>query len=135
MALAATEDYPLLDVMWSMFVFFGLLLFFWLLFMVFGDLFRRRDIGGWGKTLWTVFVILLPYLGVFTYLIIEGRDIAERRAQEAAEAQQQLEERIRAVATQSPSGGAGEIQRGKQLLDEGTITADEFDAIKRRALV
>ena len=135
MALAATEDYPLLDVMWSMFVFFGLLLFFWLLFVVFGDLFRRRDIGGGAKTLWTVFVILLPYLGVFTYLIVEGRDIAGRRAQEVAEAQQQLEDRMRRISAPAPAGGAGEIQRGKQLLDEGTITADEFDAIKRRALV
>ncbi|WP_041795263.1 PLDc N-terminal domain-containing protein [Modestobacter italicus] len=135
MALAATEDYPLLDVMWSMIVFFGLLLFFWLLFVVFDDLFKRRDIGGWGKTLWTVVVILLPYLGVFTYLIVEGRDIVGRRAQEAAEAQQQLEDRMRRISAQAPAGGTGEIQRGKQLLDEGTITADEFDAIKRRALV
>ena len=132
MTLAAS-DYPILGVMWSLFLLFGLVVFFWLLFDVFGDLFRR-DISGGAKTLWTIYVIFLPFLGVFTYLIVEGRNMADRKAQQIARLQQQTDDRIRAVAADAGSPTA-EVARGKQLLDSGAITADEFDAIKRRALV
>ena len=74
----AASNYPFLHVMWSIFVFFGVVLWFWLLFSVFGDLFRRDDIGGWGKTGWTVLVILVPLIGAFIYLIVEGRAMTAR---------------------------------------------------------
>jgi hypothetical protein len=133
MTLAAT-DYPILGVMWSLFLIFGLVVFFWLLFDVFGDLFRRQDLGGGQKILWTIFVLFLPYIGVFTYLILNGRDMADRKARAAARERQRTEEYIRTVAADGATG-TEEVARGKQLLDSGAITSEEFDAIKRRALV
>lgn len=131
--LAASSSYPFLDVMWTIFLFFGLVLFFWLLFAVFGDLFRRDDIGGWGKTLWTVFVIFLPVIGAFTYLIVEGRAMGRREAAHAEATKRQTDEYIRSVAG-TGDHSAEEIARGQQLLSDGTISRDEFDEIKRRAL-
>src|SRR5215203_1260368 len=77
MYLAA--DYPLMDIIWTMFVFFAWVIWFWLLITVFSDLFRRHDTSGWGKAAWSLFVIVLPYLGVFVYLISQGKEMAERR--------------------------------------------------------
>ena len=138
--IVAAEDYPLLDLMWTFLVFFGFMLWFMLLFRVFGDLFRRDDIGGWGKTGWSIFVIFLPFLGVFTYLIAEGRKMADRDRHQAKAMQQQTDEYIRSVAAGDGHTGNGhssvdEIARGKQLLDSGAITEDEFAQIKRQALV
>jgi ABC-type multidrug transport system fused ATPase/permease subunit len=134
MTTLAATDYPILGVMWSLFLIFGLVVFFWLLFDVFGDLFRRQDLGGGQKTLWTIFVLFLPFLGAFTYLILNGRDMADRKARAAARERQRTEEYIRSVAADSTTG-TEEVARGKQLLDSGAITSEEFDAIKRRALV
>ncbi len=120
------------QVMWSMFVFFMWILWFWLLFTVFGDLFRRHDISGWGKAGWCVFVILLPFLGVFVYLIAEGKSMAERNVQQAQQAQAQMDSYVRSVATTGSS--AEQIARGKELLDSGAITQAEFDQLKAKAL-
>jgi putative oligomerization/nucleic acid binding protein/phospholipase D-like protein len=118
--------------MWTMFVFFMWILWFWLLFTVFGDLFRRHDIGGWGKAGWTIFVILLPFLGVFVYLIAEGRAMGERNVQQAQAAQSQMDSYVRSVAG---SGNAAEqIAQAKGLLDSGAITQAEFDQLKAKAL-
>jgi len=118
------------DVMWSMFIFFGWILFFWLLWIVFGDLFSRRDIGGGAKTGWCVFVILLPFLGCFVYFISQGKGMAERKAAAMQNAQAQMDAQIRSVA----GGSADEIAKAKQLLDSGAITQAEFDALKQKAL-
>ena len=80
-------SYPFLDVMWTMLVFFLWVLWFWLLFTVFADVFRRHDISGWGKTAWLIFVIILPFLGVFVYLIAESKGMAERNIERANQAQ------------------------------------------------
>lgn len=135
MTVAAASSYPLLNVFWTMLLFFGLIVFFWLLITIFGDLFRRKDIGGWGKTLWTIFVIVLPFIGSFTYLISQGRGMAERGAREAKAQQTQVDEYIRTVAGSSGSTGIDEIARAKQLLDNGAISEDEFETLKRKALV
>jgi Short C-terminal domain/Phospholipase_D-nuclease N-terminal len=120
------------QVMWTMFVFFGWILFFWLLFIVFGDLFRRRDIGGWGKAAWTIFVIVLPFLGILVYLIAEGHGMGERSAAQAQEAQAQMDAYVRSAAG---SGGAAEqIAKAKELLDSGAITQAEYEGIKAKAL-
>ena len=120
------------QVMWSMFVFFAWILFFWLLFVVFADLFSRYDISGWAKAGWTVFVIVLPFLGIFVYLIAEGKGMGERRMREVQTAQTQMDDYVRSVAG---SGGAtAEISRGKELLDSGAITQTEFDQLKAKAL-
>jgi hypothetical protein len=118
--------------MWTMFVFFVWILWFWLLFTVFGDLFRRHDIGGWGKAGWTLFVIILPFLGVFVYLIAEGRNMGERSMAQAQAAQTQMDSYVRSVAS---SGNASEqIAKAKELLDSGAISQAEFDQLKAKAL-
>jgi hypothetical protein len=76
--MVTAADYPFLDIMWTMCVFFGFVLWFSLLFKVFGDLFRRSDISGFGKVAWSVFVIIVPLLGVLIYLIAEGKEMAQR---------------------------------------------------------
>jgi hypothetical protein len=120
------------DVMWSMFVFFAWILFFWMLFIVFGDLFSRHDISGWAKAGWTVFVIILPFLGIFIYLIAEGKGMGERAQQRAQSQQSQVDDYVRSVATSgSPTE---EIAKGQELLKSGAITQTEFDQLKAKAL-
>jgi hypothetical protein len=120
------------QVLWTMFIFFMWILFFWLLFTVFGDLFRRHDISGWAKAGWTVFVIILPFLGIFIYLIAEGRGMGERNLQQTQQAQAQMDSYVRTVA--SSSNAADQIAQAKTLLDNGTITQAEFDQMKAKAL-
>jgi Short C-terminal domain/Phospholipase_D-nuclease N-terminal len=114
-------DYPFLDVLWTMFIFFLWVIWFWILITVFADLFRRHDISGWLKAAWCVFVIILPFLGVFIYLIANGQGMADRnvKAVEAAGAR--------------VGGPATEIATAKELLDSGAINQQEFEAIKRKA--
>lgn len=120
------------DVMWTMFVFFAWILFFWMLFGVFGDLFGRHDISGWAKAGWTVFVIILPFLGIFVYLISQGKGMGERAQQRAQAQQAQVDDYVRSVATSgSPTE---EIAKGKELFDSGAITQAEFDQLKAKAL-
>jgi hypothetical protein len=130
--LIVAADYPLLDVLWTMLVFFAWVAWFMLLFRVLGDIFRRRDLGGGAKTLWIIVVLVLPFLGIFIYLISQGRDMAERDVAEVQGMQTQFDERVRSVA--ASSGAATEIEKAKQLLDSGAISQAEFDAIKARAL-
>jgi hypothetical protein len=118
--------------MYTMLVFFAWILFFWLLFVVFGDLFSRHDIGGWGKTGWAILVICLPFIGIFAYLISQGKAMGERRMAEAQQAQSQMDTYVRSVA--SSGDPAEQIAKAKQLLDSGTITQAEFDSIKAKAL-
>ena len=96
-------------------IFFIWVIWFWLLITVFVDLFRRHDLSGWAKAAWAIFVIVLPYLGVFIYLITQGRHMAERNAQDQQAAQAQLDDRIRSVAG-SGGGAAAEIEKANQLL-------------------
>lgn len=126
------SDYPFLDVVWTMLIFFGWVIWFWLLITVFADLFRRRDVGGGGKVLWCIFVILLPFLGVFVYLLVEHQGMTDRSVKQAQAQQEQFDSYVQNVAAKS--GPAGEIEHAKQLLDSGTITQAEFDALKAKAL-
>jgi hypothetical protein len=125
-------DYPFLDVLWTMLIIFAWIIWFWLLITVFTDLFRRRDTSGFAKVLWIIFVILLPFLGVFIYLIVNHDGMTERRMKQAQAAQSQMDDYLRTVA--SSGGAAGEIEKAKGLLDSGAITQSEFDAIKAKAL-
>ena len=120
------------DVMWTMFVFFAWILFFWMLFGVFGDLFGRHDISGWAKAGWCVFVILLPFLGIFVYLISQGKGMGERAQQRAQSQQTQVDDYVRSVA--SSGSPTEEIAKGKELLESGAITQAEFDQLKAKAL-
>ena len=125
-------DYPFLDVLWTMFVIFAWVIWFWLLITVFGDLFRRKDLSGWGKTAWIIFVIVLPYLGVFVYLIAQHQGMADRNVQQAQAAQSQFDDYVKNVA--ATQGPAGEIEKAKALLDSGAISQAEFDSLKAKAL-
>ena len=118
--------------MWTMFVFFAWVLFFWMLFVVFGDLFRRHDIGGWEKAGWTLFVIVLPFLGIFVYLIVEGKGMGERSSRDQRDAQAQMDSYVRSVAQSATP--ADQIAQAKQLLDSDAITAAEYEQLKARAL-
>jgi hypothetical protein len=120
------------DVIWSMIVFFLWILWFWMLFSILGDLFSRHDIGGWAKTGWCIFVICLPFLGIFVYLIAEGHGMAKRTMERAQAQQSQMDSYVRSVA--SSGGSADEIAKAKQLLDSGAITQDEFTKLKAQAL-
>src|SRR5215813_10781346 len=106
--------------MWTMFVFFVWILWFWLLITVFSDLFRRHDTSGWAKAGWCIFVILLPFLGVFVYLIAEGKAMGERSMKQAQAAQSQMDDYVRSVA--STGDPTEQIAKAKGLLDSGTIT-------------
>jgi hypothetical protein len=130
----AADDYPLVDLMWTFVLFFGLLVFFWLVITVFGDLFRRHDLSGWAKAGWIVFVLLLPLIGSLTYLITQGRSLADRDALQVQRTKQQTDEYIRSVAAPG-SRAVDEIARGKELLDKGAISPEEFEQLKRRVLV
>jgi len=120
----------------AMFEFFIFLAWFMCLFWVFGDLFRSKDIGGVAKTLWALFLIFLPILGMLIYLIARGSGMTERALAAQAEAQKRQEAYIRSVAT--PNGGKGsvtdEIASAKALLDSGAINASEYEQLKANAL-
>ena len=130
----AADDYPLVDLLWTFVLFFALMTYFWLLITALGDLFRRRDVSGWGKAAWTVFVIVLPLIGSLTYLITQGHAMADRDVQQAAAVKQRTDEHIRSVAAPDYHG-VDEIARGKELLDRGAITQEEFEQLKRRVLI
>ena len=130
MVLAA--DYPFLDVLWTILIFFLWVAWFMLLFHVIADVFRRRDASGGKKALWLIFVLFAPFLGVFAYLIANSDDMAQRNAEQVAAARRETDEYVRSVA--GSSGAAGEIERAKGLLDSGAINQQEYDAIKAKAL-
>ena len=119
-------DYPFLDLLWTMIIFFAWLCWFWMMVVLLSDVFTRRDIGGWGKAAWTIFLIVLPFVGVLTYLVVEHDGIAERREDRAG--------RSAAGRDGGTSGAANEIASAKQLLDQGVIDAAEFEHLKHRAL-
>ena len=128
MVIAA--DYPFIDVLWSMIIFFFWVIWIWIVVTVLSDVFRRHDIGGWAKAAWVVFVVILPWLGVLIYLIAEHDGMRERRVKDVQAQKQEFDDYVRDAA----GGSAAEIAQAKQLLDSGTITQDEFDAIKAKAL-
>jgi hypothetical protein len=125
-------DYPFLNIVWTMLVFFGLVIWLRLLFTVFADLFSRHDISGWGKAAWSVFAIVLPFVGVLAYLGTQGQQMAERSAKRALAAQAHVDDYVRQTA--GSGGPATEIEKAKHLLDSGAITQAEFDAIKAKAV-
>ena len=133
--LIADNNYPLLEVFWTILIFFAWLIWIWAVIAILSDVFRRHDLSGWGKAGWTFLIILIPFLGVLIYLIGHGQGMAERNAEQVKVAQKQYEEHIREVAGSSGGGGAAaEIANAKALLDSGAITQAEFDQSKAKAL-
>lgn len=130
MVIAAS--YPFLNVLWDILIFFAWVIFIWIAITVLIDVFRRHDVSGWAKAAWVVFVVILPWIGVLTYLIVNHTGMAERRAQDTQVAQAQFDQYVRSAA--GKGGPASEIETAKQLLDSGAISQEEFDAIKAKAL-
>jgi hypothetical protein len=128
----AAADYPFLDILWTMIIFFAWVIWFWLLITVFGDLFRRQDASGGKKVLWSIFVIFLPFLGVFAYLLANGDGMAQRNAERAQAQKAQFDDYVQSVATSG--GGAAEIDRAQKLLESGAISQTEFETLKAKAL-
>jgi ABC-type multidrug transport system fused ATPase/permease subunit len=126
-------NYTFASFLWDFILIMAFVIWFWLLITVFSDLFRRHDIGGGAKTLWVIFVIILPYLGVFIYLISQHQGMADRNMKMAQAQKEQMDDYVRSVAG-SGGGAAAEIERAKGLLDSGAITQAEFDSIKAKAL-
>jgi hypothetical protein len=125
-------SYPFLEVFWTMLIFFAFVVWLWILFTVLADIFRRHDTSGFMKVIWIIFIVVLPYFGVFVYLIAEHKGMTERAIKQQQAAQQQIDQYVKSVAG---SGDAAEqIAKAKQLLDSGTITQAEFDQIKQKAL-
>jgi Phospholipase_D-nuclease N-terminal len=132
MLLAAAETYPLLEVFWTMLIFFCFFIWIWLLFVVFTDLFRRDDVSGWGKAGWIIFVIVLPYLGVFVYLIAQHKGMTERTIKQQEAAKSEMDTYVRSVAGHGDP--TEQIAKGEELLKSGAINQAEFEQIKQRAL-
>lgn len=122
---------PLLDLFWSMLWFFLFFVWIWLLITIFADIFRS-EISGWGKAGWTLFVIILPFLGVLIYLIANGDDMQTRAVQQASSKEQAQREYIQSVSSSSSS--ADELSRFAALRDSGAITDEEFQAQKAKLL-
>jgi Phospholipase_D-nuclease N-terminal/Short C-terminal domain len=125
-------SYPFLGIFWSMLIFFAWVIFIWIAITVLIDLFRRHDMSGFAKAAWVILVIILPFVGVLIYLIAYHQGMADRRVKEVQASQQQFDDYVRTTA--GAGGAAGEIEKAKKLLDDGTITQAEFDAIKTKAL-
>src|SRR5271167_2900087 len=125
-------SYPFLEVFWTLLIFFAFIIWLWILFTVFTDIFRRHDTSGFVKVIWIIFIIIIPYFGSFIYLIVEHKGMTERAIEAQKQAQAQVDDYVKSVA------GAGDpteqIGKAKQLLDSGTITQAEFDQIKQKAL-
>jgi hypothetical protein len=130
--LITASSYPFLNVLWDILIVFAWFLFIWIAIVVFTDLFRRRDISGWTKAAWVVFIVILPWIGALAYLIFNHDGMAERGEKQAQASQAQFNEYVRHAA--GTAGPATEIDTAKKLLDSGAITQAEFDSIKARAL-
>jgi Phospholipase_D-nuclease N-terminal/Short C-terminal domain len=127
-------DVSFIDIFWSTLWFFFLFLWIMVVFHVFADLFRDHSLSGVAKTLWVLFIVFLPFLGVFVYLIARGQGMAERAAAQQQRAQQQFEGYVREVSATGDGNPTQQIAKAKELLDAGTIDQSEFDRLKAKAL-
>jgi hypothetical protein len=130
--MLVAADYPFLEVLWTMLVFFAWVSWFWFLISVASDVFRRHDIGGGKKTVWLLFMLFVPIIGVVSYLVANGDEMAKRNIEQARAQQAQVDDYVRSVA--DSGGAAAEIDKAKKLLDSGAITQPEYEAIKAKAL-
>jgi hypothetical protein len=128
----AASDYPFLDIFWTILIFVAWVIWIWMVITVLADVFRRRNLSGWAKAAWVIFVIVLPFLGVLIYLIGHSDGMADRNEKDASASQAQLDAYVRQTA--GTGGAASEIEKAKQLLDSGAITEAEFAAIKAKAV-
>lgn len=126
-------DYPFLNIFLTMVIFFAWVIWFWMMIGILTDVFRRRDLTGWAKAGWTVFLIVLPFLGALIYLVSNHDGMTDRSLRQSHVAQAEFDDRAGTVA-HNGGGAASEIEKAKDLLDSGAIDQSEFDALKAKAL-
>jgi predicted PurR-regulated permease PerM len=130
----AASSYPLLNVFWSMFVFFLWIIWIWILIWIFIDIFRSHDLSGWAKALWVLFVLFFPLIGVLVYLIARGGSMHERAAQQARQQDQEFRQYVQQAASSSPASTADQLSKLADLRDRGVISAEEFEREKAKVL-
>ena len=126
--------YPVLDILWTMVEIFLFVLWIWLAIMVFFDIFRSHDMGGFAKAIWVLFIIILPFIGVLVYLIARGGGMHDRAADQAAREQKAFDAYVRETAGSSGASNADELAKLADLKAKGVITDAEFDAQKAKLL-
>ena len=132
--LLAGSSYPLLNVFWSMFVFFLWIIWIWILIWIFIDIFRSHDLSGWAKALWVLFVLFIPLVGVLVYLIARGGKMHEHAAQDARQQDQEFRQYVQQAAASSPASTADQLSKLADLRDRGVISAGEFEREKAKVL-
>ena len=134
MSLLADSSYPLLNVFWTMFEFFLWIIWIWILIWVFIDIFRSRDLSGWAKALWFLFVLIIPLVGVLVYLIARGGSMHERAEQQAQAQDEAFRSYVQKAASDSPASTADQLAKLADLRDRGVISAEEFEREKAKVL-
>ena len=127
-------NYPILDIFLTTLYFFIFIVWLWLLFMVFIDIFRSHDLHGWAKALWVIGIIIMPYLGVLVYLIFRGGKMHERAAQQAALQQKAFDQYVKQTAGTPGSTTADQLTKLSELKDKGILTDAEFESEKSKLL-
>lgn len=123
--------YPQQSLLWTMLEFFLFVIWIWILIAIFGDIFRSRDMSGWVKALWVIFVIVLPFLGILVYLIARGGKMQEHAVKGAEQQKQAFNSQVREVAGTSV---ADDLAKLAELKDKGALTDAEFQAQKAKLL-
>jgi len=127
-------EYPFLNILGSMILFFTWIIWIWMMVAILSDVFRRRDMSGWGKAAWTVFLIVLPFLGALIYLVSNHDGMADRNVKQAQASRAEFDDYVKTVAADNGGGSVAEIEKAKSLLDSGAINQSEFESLKAKAL-
>jgi hypothetical protein len=130
----AASSYPLLNIFWTIFELFLWIIWIWILIWIFIDIFRSRDLSGWAKALWFLFVLFIPLIGVLVYLIARGGSMHERAAQDARQQDQEFRQYVQQAAASSPASTADQLTKLADLRDRGVISAEEFEREKAKVL-
>jgi len=134
MSLLSSSSYPLLNIFWTIFELFLWIIWIWILIWIFIDIFRSRDLSGWAKALWFLFVLFIPLIGVLVYLIARGGSMHERAVQDARQQDQEFRQYVQQAAASSPASTADQLAKLADLRDRGVISAEEFDREKAKVL-
>ena len=132
--ILADSSYPLLNLFWSMFIFFLWVIWIWILITVFIDIFRSHDLGGFAKALWFLFVLFIPLIGVLVYLIARGGKMHEHAAQQAQQQDAEARAYIQQAAASAPASTADQLAKLADLRDRGIVSAEEFEREKAKVL-
>src|SRR6266702_2435790 len=131
---ASSSSYPVLNIFWTMIEFFLWVLWIWILIWIFIAIFRSRDLSGWAKALWFLFVLFIPLIGVLVYLIVRGDSMHERAVSQARQQDAELRSYVQQAAADSPASSADQLAKLADLRDRGVISAEEFEREKAKVL-